>query len=100
MNFILNCFYKFLSNDKGKEKEKVNKLINSNLWKSKLKNLLLDQVNKKKNDKIKDSLLDEKHYVYLILNIYKIIADNIPSDNTILDFMANDYFNIYYEIMK
>ena len=100
MNFILQCFYKFLSNDKEKEKEKVNKLINSNLWKSKLKNLLLDYVNKKKNDNIKDSLLDEKNYVYQILNIYKIIADNISPDNAILDFMANDYFNIYYEIIK
>ena len=44
MNFILNCFYKFLSNDKGKEKEKVNKLINSNLSKSKLKKLLLKYI--------------------------------------------------------
>ena len=104
-NYILSSLYKFLSKDnEEEEKQLVNKLINSNLWTKKIKNLLKEYNEKKNNDKNKNTSIndsiEEKNYILNILNIYKKITDNIPENNENLEFIINEIFNICFDIIK
>ena len=105
-NFILSSLYNFLSNKKNEEKQLVNKFIESNLWIQKIKNLLKEYYDKKNNEKNNknissiNELIEEKNYIYNILNIYKIIINNIPENNENLEFIIKEIFNIFYDIIN
>ena len=103
-NFILSSLCKFLNNDKDKN-EITKKFIKSNIWLIKIKKIIKEYNGEQKNkEKIRrqtvNELLEEKNTLYNLLNIYKIICKNIIDDKETLEFIINEIFNIYFNIIK
>ena len=103
-NYILSNLYNFLSDDKVDKKEGIIKFVESNLWKNKIKNIQNEykiiKNNEKKINITINELLEEKKFIYNILNIYKIIIDNTSNNEEIVSFIINQIINIIFDLIK
>ena len=97
MGMVLSLIYKFLcKNDDNKQKENVQKFINSLLWENKIKNLSVKSTSNDKEKKLSiKELYEQKSYENNLLKIYKIIMNNLSDDNQKSDFIILKIFDIY-----
>ena len=94
-NFILTNLYDFMTKNNESKENIISKLIKSNIWENKFKNLDIRTI------VIKDSI-EEIKYIYNLLNIYCTIAEEIKNDNQEdnLEILSNKIFDIYYLIVN
>ena len=98
-NLILSNLYEFLKKD---DPNIISKLIKSDIWEKKLKNIDIKNINKENN---KNESLAEKKYINNIINIYIKIANELKNDKDItiiknIELIATKIFEIYYMIIN
>ena len=94
-NLVLTNLYDFITKKNVNQEKNVSKLIKSNIWENKFKNLDI------KNLVIKDSIEDIK-YVYNLLNIYCIIIQEFKNDDEMhnIEIISNKIFDMFYLIVN
>ena len=103
LNYNLSQICNYLKKgDEKTQKDLVNKFINNIIWKNRIKNLSI--ITKAESENINNTSINElyeaKNYENNLLNIYKLILNNIEYNNEQFDFIIKNIFTIYYNTIK
>ena len=102
-NLIITNLYKFILIKEENNEDIISKLIKSNIWNNKLKNIDIKK-NKTDNTNInKNEYFEEIKFLYNLVNIYKSILVKIKNDSNDdinnLELISSKIFEIYYIVI-
>ena len=106
MNYNLSQIYNYMNKqDEKTKKDIVHKFINCSIWQKKIKNLSIeinnnDKENNNKSNLSINELYEAKRFESNLLNIYKLILNNISYDKQKFDFIIKNIIQIYFNIIQ